>query len=365
MVQVLPRANPTFGEQVSAGIGSGLQQGADFGKMFLKNALDRKLQSEKLRGDVTSGQESAKTIEKFFGPNAAELWPHLTEGGRTELFRSLILGKERNRDTNEIISEYFQSNPEEAKNVAASASSMENAQQDIAIEQAGISEKGKEELSKKGIEESEKYLKEVREKYQRSHALKPVFAGLRESVSSGGTKAFSGGNLADIGNKMGGFLGNTLNATGKALESGETAKFRTLSKKLLDEMKDIFGGQIRVKELEVFLSMLPEIGKSNEANLASIDVLERLSEASTMFYDTAQEVIQSNNGKIPKNLAEIVQKKLKPQFADIANRINSTTRNFEKQEKSLTRDIASEILKEAKGDRELARKIAKKRGYQL
>jgi len=120
-----------------------------------------------------------------------------------------------------------------------------------------------------------------------------------------------------------------------------------------------------VKELEVFLSMLPEIGKSEGANLAAIDVLERLSEASTRYYDTAQDIIQTNNGKIPKNLAELVQKKLKPEMTDIANRITATTKNFGKKDKPLTKQIAVEIFKEAGGDKEKARKLATERGYKF
>lgn len=397
MVQIIPRA-PTSLERFMQALSGGLQGatsgaeriqnmmrekaqrktlqerfGSEFGnihdpdlrKQLLSGALERENISQKMRGQYATDEESSSIISKYLGKEAAEIWPHLTDGGKTELFRAFILGKERGKNTNDIISQYFQSNPQEVQNVVQNISDQKDSNSEMSAEFSGISEKGREELSKKDIEESGKYLKEVREKYQRAQTLKPVFNELRDTVRAGGTDALSWGNLADLGGKMGGFLGNTVGAVGKSLESGETGKFRALSKKLLDEMKDIFGGQIRVKELEVFLSMLPEIGKSKEANLAAIDVLERLSEASSMFYDTAQEIIQKNNGKIPKDLADKVQKKLKPVLSDIASNIHSTTKSFEKQKKSLTKDIASEILKEAKGDKSLARKIAKQRGYEF
>jgi len=225
----------------------------------------------------------------------------------------------------------------------------------------------REKTTEKEQEEPKKYLKEIREKYGRAQSFKPVFSELRDTIEKGGADAFTAGNLSEIGTKIGGFSGTTINAIGKSLESGDTARFRALSKRLLDEMKDIFGGQIRVKELEVFLSMLPEIGKSKEANLSSVDALERISEASTMFYETAQDIIQKNDGKIPKNLADQVQEKLSPVLKDLASDIKNTTKEFTKssQGKVLSKNEAMKILQEAQGDKQLARKIAQERGYKL
>lgn len=343
----------------------------DFLNQILGSSLRQKEAGAKMQGAFAADQESKEVIGKYFGPSAAEIWPHLTEGGKTELFRSLMLGKERGQEVNEILSEYLQQNPKEAQNIASSISGED---QILPIEEQPsvksqspkrLSSKAEEDILKKQIEESEKYHKETREKYQRAQTLKPVFSELRDVVEAGGADALSMGNIADMGNKIGGFLGTTLNALGKAQESGDTGRFRSLSKRLLDEMKDIFGGQIRVKELEVFLSMIPEIGKSREANLASIDVLERLSQASSMFYETAEEIIDKNNGKIPANLADQVQKKLGPALTDLAKNITSATKSYKQSSKKLTSDIAKQLLDEAKGDKELARKLAKQRGYEF
>lgn len=354
----------------------------DFLKLLLQGKMQQESAQIKHAGDIETQQKTIDMMNKYFGPEAAEIYPYLTEGGKTALFQSLLLGKERGQNASDTLTQYFFEHPEEMQHITENMAGQQGmGGQEMGMgevpeemapprpklppENRGLSSKGEEEIAKKEIEASEKYLGELREKYHRARTLERVFEELKDTVLAGGTDALSAGNLADIGQKMGGFLGTTLNAIGKSLESGETGKFRALSKKLLDEMKDIFGGQIRVKELEVFLSMLPEIGKSKEANLATIDVLQRLSTASTMFYDTAQEIIQDNGGKIPHNLADQVQKQLKPVMTDLANSITKTTSKFEKENKKLTKDIASQILKEAKGDKELARKIAKQRGYKF
>jgi hypothetical protein len=355
----------------------------DFLKLILQNKMRQEASDTEHTANIETQQKTIAMMNKYFGPEAAEIYPYLTEGGKTALFQSLILGKERGQNISDVLTKYFSEYPEEVEHIAETVSEqqgmgaqqmgMEGIPQEppsppkmkSVPENRGISFKGEEEIAKKEVEASEKYLGEIREKYNRARTLEPVFEELKDTVRAGGTDAFSAGNLADIGQKMGGFLGTTFNAIGKALESGETGKFRALSKKLLDEMKDIFGGQIRVKELEVFLSMLPEIGKSKEANLAAIDVLQRLSTASTMFYDTAQEIIQNNGGKIPRNLADQVQNQLRPVISDLAKDITKTTTKFGKENKKLTQNIASQILKEAKGDKELARRIAKQRGYKF
>jgi hypothetical protein len=220
------------------------------------------------------------------------------------------------------------------------------------------------------IKKSKEYLEEVRQKYQRSQALSPVFGQLKEAIKAGGGDTLSFGNLADIGSHMGGFVGETLRQIGKAGESGETGKIRSLSKRLLDEMKDIFGGQVRVSEFQAFLGMLPEIGKSQESNLAIVDVLENLAKASSRFYETAQEIIQENDGEIPANLPDLVQKKISPEiksFAeDMQNSIDKGKSALKNQDsKNLTKDKALEFLKSAKGDKAQARELARKQGYKF
>jgi hypothetical protein len=142
----------------------------NFLKQVMAHGLDKKLQSEKLKGNLISDQQSTEVIQKYFGPNAAELWPHLTEGGKTAFFNSLMLGKERGNSVNQTLTEYLQSNPKEVKNIEKNINDSKTSEEPTGLDISGISEKGQEELSKKELEESKKYLTEVREKYQRAHA---------------------------------------------------------------------------------------------------------------------------------------------------------------------------------------------------
>jgi hypothetical protein len=318
--------------------------------------------------DFAKDQEKMDTLSKFLGPNVAELYGSLTEGGKTQLANLAIQSLAEQRPFEEVLKGKLKSNPEEVSDLINEISNeAQQPTQRAANPYADLPVSTQEELKKKSVVEQEKYLGELREKYQRAQSFKPIFSELRQTIESGGASSLSGGNLADIGNRIGGFTGTTLNAIGKALESGDTGRFRALSKRLLDEMKDIFGGQIRVKELEVFLSMLPEIGKSKKANLSAIDVLERLSEASSMFYETAQDIIEENGGKIPGNLNDQVQKRLKPIMERISNEIKQTTKGFSpgSSGKTLSKEEAAKILQEAQGDKKLARDIAKQRGYRL
>jgi len=74
VVQILPRANPTFGEQVSSGLTSGIQQGADFGKMFAENVMKQKAQAADFSRKMGLADEyKKKFIEQGVNPQIAEL----------------------------------------------------------------------------------------------------------------------------------------------------------------------------------------------------------------------------------------------------------------------------------------------------
>lgn len=121
MVQIIPRAQPSFGEQIASGLQSGYQKGEQFGQQIGRDVLAHKhrqkeLQS-KLTGDVETQQKTINMLNKYFGPEAAEVYPHLTEGGKTALFQSLLLGKERGENASNVLTEYFNERPEELKNI--------------------------------------------------------------------------------------------------------------------------------------------------------------------------------------------------------------------------------------------------------
>lgn len=181
------------------------------------------------------------------------------------------------------------------------------------------------------LKPAKEFLKEVSVKYDRAKQLEPVFEGLENTIRKGGADFMTYGSWADMlekstGTTMGPIIGGMLRAN----ESADTATFRTLSKQLLAEMKDIFGGQVRVSEFQAFLSLIPQLGKSREANLAATRVLKKASQMSKRYYETARDIIDKNNGEIPANLADLTRKRLDKEMKAAASDMNAMLKETKK-----------------------------------
>ncbi len=379
-----------------------------------ESLLEAQQKSSNSAAGLAASKKSADVLGKYFGEAAKEIYPHLTEGGKTKFFETLLTSKLSNYDLNSSLGSFFENNPEELQNLVQSVASTEQRPETVDVEEPEVSPRtaafprspalpkstapsksasalqrrpGEEgipinklgEHRRKEAEKEEKltasetkrreaalkpakaFLEETRVKAQRAQSLAPVFDQLDEAIAAGGADAFSWGNFADIGERIGGGFGETMRALGKAHEKKETGQIRSLSKRLLDEMKDIFGGQVRVSEFQAFLSMLPEIGKSRESNHAIVDVLRNLSKASKRYYDTAQDIIQEKDGEIPENLPDLVHQQLAGEFKTLAAEMQSS---IDKGKKAIKNEMSADFIvmttpdgkrrKVAKSDKEKA-----------
>lgn len=75
--------------------------------------LDQNIKNKQASADISGDSERAQVIGKYFGPQAAEVYPHLTEGGKTKFFEVLLEGKQRNIPITEILTQFVQQNPED------------------------------------------------------------------------------------------------------------------------------------------------------------------------------------------------------------------------------------------------------------
>lgn len=125
--------------------------------------------------------------------------------------------------------------------------------------------------------------------------------------------------------------------------------------------------------LEKILSRaIPQIGKSNEANQTIVEFYKNaldLQEEKIKISDSLEDYYRQNLGYVPGNIGRLVDGQLKPyakeKEKELVKIFQKGTEKFGAQKggKSLTSEIAQDLLREAKGDKELARKIAKKKGY--
>lgn len=157
-------------------------------------------------------------------------------------------------------------------------------------------------------------------------------------------------------NKEGGFT-----KIGKATSTPLEERYVKLIADQTKTIKDDFGARITNLDLEVFLRRFPDLMMTPEGRESIFATMRDYKESKRIYNQALKNEIKLNKGLVnPYELDEIVEKKIAPKIAKIRERIAS--RGFSK---NITQDIATKILKEAKGDKNLARKIAEKKGYKL
>lgn len=84
-----------------------------------------------------------------------------------------------------------------------------------------------------------------------------------------------------------------------AFDSPESASFQSALPQLLGGFESIFKRGLTDRDLMLILDKLPNIGKSEEANLAGVEFLRKILDLNDKKYDIAQEIKRENKGLRP------------------------------------------------------------------
>lgn len=94
----------------------------------------------------------------------------------------------------------------------------------------------------------------------------------------------------------------------KTLQRPETREFQKIKTDLFDSMKDIFGGNISNQEMTTFLQGLPDAFDQKEVRDKVIDHMRQTNQLMVKRGKIMDQVIQANNGKVPRNIEQIVDR---------------------------------------------------------
>jgi hypothetical protein len=107
----------------------------------------------------------------------------------------------------------------------------------------------------------------------------------------------------------------------------DEATLQAANKKLLSGTKGIFGNKPTEREIFLLLnSMLPSIGKTKEANLAGLDVIEKANDLAILHSDLIDQITDGGSKYVP-NLEHQVNERMKPiigKFRDELELANKT-----------------------------------------
>lgn len=211
-------------------------------------------------------------------------------------------------------------------------------------------------IKKAEIKRSEKFLDKIEDSRKSVQRAKSSLISAETALAERDLGFFSRDNLANL--------------TGvEALRSKEGAVFNAAAKNFfLADLESAVGRPNQFLE-KILTKAIFDVGKSNEANDALLKFYKNqvdIDEQKIEITDQLEDFYTEKLGYVPGNIGRLVDAQLKPYAQAKEKELESQFKTFAPgKEKGLTQEIAQEILAEAKGNKELARKIAKKRGFEF
>lgn len=104
-----------------------------------------------------------------------------------------------------------------------------------------------------------------------------------------------------------------------SLKTADAQELEKLSIEFVKNAKDIFGSRLTDLDLKTYLKGLPNLSQSREGMQRVIQNM-RIANAAAQLRSAAQnEIIAENGGKRPRNLEELVEKRVSPQLDQLAS----------------------------------------------
>jgi hypothetical protein len=337
MVLILPAAEQeSFGSIFGRGLGSGASQG--FANEFSKRKERQSLQQLGLDPRVSSlsPQAQAAYFKSKFAPEKQltplqEAQKNLAEErlknlqGQQSLFKSLTSPESQEgpispEQTSNPISRISDDNLSQLAAFAGQPGqegilgNIAKAEKDKREKEQEKSEKAKLAERKEQIEfhkEGTKYHEELLKNYKSSQNQLNAIRDTKKAIQSGKVKPSS---LANIFRSFG-TPGRKLS---DALLSGEEATVLASIPAFLEGRKELFGVRLSDADLRLLQDKLPDIGKSQEANLQILNLMEKYGEMSTLRYKIGQDITKKNKGMHPLGYNDLIE----TQFDEMTQPIN-------------------------------------------
>jgi hypothetical protein len=131
-------------------------------------------------------------------------------------------------------------------------------------------------------------------------------------------------NSGDIGpNTLTNFAQNTLKGTWleHAFDSKESSNFQAALPQLLGGFESIFKRGLTDRDLKLILDKLPSIGKTKEANLASVQFLRKILDLNDKKFAIAQEIKKENKGFKKIDYVDEIERRDEERYGNEINRL--------------------------------------------
>lgn len=401
MVQIIPRTQKTFGEKIGAGISQGVESFfeeipkakerkalaekypdiAELPKEFQKMALEAKfkgqMDAEKLRGEREENKKIVRALEREHGREEGEYEDFISKPNMIPKPRAEknplggLGGTPLKPEEAAAIRKVVRENPN------ANAEELELAfiDENIAPERYSKlleSRRRQEETQSKGRQNLES---EIRKEVA---PIKKEIADRAQSARIGIENKERLLNLIDQGNlddpTWASLAYNMPLDLGKRLLSPDTVEYKAGLIEEFGDLRKLFQGQTRVKELEILEDKLADVYLTDEQKKRILKSRINALQGDIIREDAAEKIESSQPGLGVLQFRKAVEKEAKPQLDKLFDRIIDEQKfvmDQAEKKKDLPLNpndsedllIMQQILREAGGNKKAAWKLAEKKGY--
>jgi hypothetical protein len=325
----------------------------------------------KSESDIARDKERAEIIGKYFGPEAAEIYPQLTEGGKTKLTQNLLEDKARGVDTSQTLRSYAEKNPQEFQSQAPKVAGIERRPEEVGL------------LPKEIIK-----ARQEEQKFKREHETKRSDKILEEAYDISKNIPIQQANIDLIKNainEVGGFDQDFLAEVFhfEPLRTAKGTQLKSAGKDLF--IKSIQGAGTRPNQWieQQIGSALTQIGKTPEANGTVAEMAQfqlDLNKKKVEIINQLEDKYNQELGYVPGRIGREAEELLRPYAQYRQDKLAYDLRRLYEKEQSLSKvskiekvsqgtpltvEMARELLKRTNGNKFEAENLAKKIGYTI
>lgn len=301
----MPRSVPLPKAGLLEALGQGLGQGAAMGgqqamNLFTQLALERQKQAlkqqgiQKLLGTLGFGAQEPMEVPQQADMSSLPQQPK-AQPQQTQLER-------------------IATNPQLMANLAAVQPQIAAQVQEMYksnLKQKELAQKHKYEQSKLSLTANKPYIEKMGRQLETLDSQRLSLDTMKNAIETGNLGKWSTDYLTDV----------LADATGiesfRNLKSLKGAQLVAAQKTLFSDLRELFPGQIRTAELNIFSQFLPQLGRSKEANLAVLGMLESIQQMKEAKARVYERIIEQNNGIPPMNIQQLVGNETKGQAKQI------------------------------------------------
>lgn len=262
-----------------------------------ESLLENSQNQKKVEAQEAKAQKSTDTIKKYFGPDAANIYGELTEGGKTKFFESLmenVVG--RKIPINEFLPQFIQQNSGDFQQQQAQPEEQMNAQEQpkekftIPKEREideGLTPQEKVARQEKRYEKNLPLYEETDKKLASLKNEEEVIDVLEELNES--KKLPKGFGRINVNYKEGNLLV-------PAFASPEAQRYIKTVNEFLSKAKDTFGSRVTNFELDRFLQRLPTLANTEEGRREILKQMKYFNKIERTYQEALSKYVDSKGG---------------------------------------------------------------------